>query len=90
MKAKSQKSSSTRRISNNFSYNLYNNFLGLEFSFYATSSPIGLKWKVPKTFKAPKEFNHRHFFIRIFCHKILFLESEQRKQLRNFHKGNAW
>jgi len=27
---------------------------GWNFSLYPTSSPIGLKWKVPKTFKSPR------------------------------------
>ncbi len=52
MKAKSQKNSSTKSISNFFN-NLYDNFLRLEFLMYLASFPIGLKWKIPKTFKSP-------------------------------------
>jgi hypothetical protein len=57
---------------------------------YPTSSPIGLKWKVPKNFQISKELNHKHSFTGILCHKILFLEFEQGKQPRNFDMGNAW
>ncbi len=39
MKEKSQKSSSTRKISNNFSNNLYNNFLKLEFLIVSNKFP---------------------------------------------------
>jgi hypothetical protein len=43
-----------------------------------------------KNFQISKEFDHRHSFTRILCHKILFLEFEQGKQLRSFDMGNAW
>jgi hypothetical protein len=43
-----------------------------------------------KNFQILKELNHKHYFIAIFCHKILFLEFEQGKKARSFDMGNAW
>jgi hypothetical protein len=43
-----------------------------------------------KNFQIFKELDHRHFFIKILCHKIFFLEFEQGKQPRSFDMGNAW
>jgi hypothetical protein len=79
MKTKPLKSSSTRRISNNFSNNLYNNFLGWNFSLYTTTSPIGFKWKLSKTKKIPRNsiidtLSLEYFAIKSFS--------------RNLDKGN--
>ncbi len=88
MKTKSQKSSNTKRISNNFSNNLYNNFLRLEFLIVSNKFP---NWtQVESTKKISKEFDHRHFFMGILCHNIFFLEFEQGKHPRNFDRGNVW
>ncbi len=89
MKAKSQKNSSTRRISNNFFNNLYN-FLRLEFLIVSNKFPNWTQVESTKNFQMSKELNHRHSFTRIFCHKILFLGFEQGKQPRSFDIGNAW
>ncbi len=90
MKAKSQKSSSTRRISNDFSNNLYNNFLRLEFLIVSNNFPNLIQVESTKNFQMSKELNHRHSFTRILRHKIIFLEFEQGKQQRSFDIGNAW
>jgi hypothetical protein len=55
---------------------------------------VGLRQKPssgfhPVTWERVK-LDHRHFFIGILCHKILFLELEQGKQPRSFDMGNAW
>ncbi len=90
MKAKSQKSSNTRRISNNFFNNLYNNFLRLEFLIVSNKFPNWTQVENTKNFQISKEFDHKHSFTRILCHKILFLEFKQGKQPRSFDMGNAW
>ncbi len=90
MKAKSKKNSNTRRISNNFSNNLYNNFLRLEFLIVSNKFSNSTQMESAKNFQIFKELNHRHYFIGIFCQKIFFLEFEQGKQSRSFDMGNAW
>jgi hypothetical protein len=90
MKAKSQKNSSTRRISNNFSNNLYNNFLRFEFLIVSNKFSNWTQVENTKNFQIFKELDHRHSFIKILCHKIFFLEFEQGKQPRSFDMGNAW
>ncbi len=50
MKEKSQKHSSTRRISNNFSNNLYNNFLRLEFLIVSNKFPNWTQVESTKNF----------------------------------------
>jgi hypothetical protein len=43
-----------------------------------------------KNFQISKKLDHKHSFIKILCHKILFLEFEQGKQLSSFDMRNAW
>ncbi len=90
MKVKSPKKSSTRRISNNFFNNFYNNFSRLEFLIISNKFPNWTQMENTKNFQISKELDHKHSFTRIFCHKILFLESKQGKKSRSFDMGNAW
>jgi hypothetical protein len=90
MKAKSQKNSSTRRVSNNFSNNLYNNFLRLENLIVSNKFPNWTQVENTKNFQIFEEFDHTHSFIWILCYKIFFLEFEQWKQPRSFDLRNAW
>ncbi len=90
MKAKSQKIQALKKKSNNFFNNLYNNFLRLEFFIVSNKFPNWTQVESTKNFQISKELDHRHFFIEILCHKILFLEFKQGKQPRNFDMRNAW
>ncbi len=89
MKTKSQKSSSIRKIFN-FSNNLYNNLLRLEFLIVSNKFPKLDSSGKYQNFQISKELNHKHFFTGIFQHKIFFLESQQGKQARSFDMGNSW
>ncbi len=52
---------------------------GWNFSLYPTTSLIGLKWKVPKTFKSPRSLIIDTFSLKYFAIKFFFL---------NLNKGN--
>jgi len=77
MKKKSQNNSSTRRISNNFSNNLYNNFLRLDFFIVFNKFPnwIQVKNTKNKTFKSLKSLiidtiSLEYFAIKSFSYSL--------------------
>ncbi len=73
-----------------FFSNLYNNFLKLEFLIISNKFPNWTQVESIKNFQISKKLDHKHSFIKILCHKILFLEFEQGKQLSSFDMRNAW
>ncbi len=69
MKEKSQKSSSTRKISNKFFNNLYNSFLRLEFLIVSNKFPNWIQVDITKNFQISKELDHWTLSLEYFAIK---------------------